>query len=48
MPPKIELKTSFKIFFNGKIKILPNINIKHIQAKKVIIFVSIFSTPTKK
>ena len=35
-PPKIELKTNFKILFNGHINILPNINRKIIHAKKVI------------
>ena len=33
IPPKIELNTNFSIFFNGKIKILPNIKIKQIHAK---------------
>ena len=33
-PPKIELITIFSIFFNGTIKILPKIKIKHIQAIK--------------
>ena len=40
-PPKTELKTNFKIFFNGTIKILPKINKKQIQAKYVIRFPSI-------
>lgn len=46
-PPKIELIIIFSTFFNGTIKILPKIKIKHIQAKKVIIFVFILSTPIK-
>lgn len=33
IPPSIEFKTSFKTFFIGTIKILPNINKKQIQAK---------------
>lgn len=36
-PPKIELITSFNIFFNGNIKILPTTNNIIIQAKKVMI-----------
>ena len=41
------IKTIFNIFFIGTINILPNIKIKHIHAKYVITFVSIFSTPKK-
>lgn len=41
-PPKMELIISFKIFFIGTINILPKINKKHMHAKYVIIFVSIF------
>lgn len=43
-PPKIELITSFNIFFNGNIKILPTINNMIIHTKKVmIVFVSNFN-----
>lgn len=48
IPPRIELKTNFSIFFNGKIKILPKIKIKQMHAKYVIILVSIIiQLPTK-
>ena len=36
-PPKMEFKTNLSTFFIGKIKILPNINKKHIHAKYVSI-----------
>lgn len=46
-PPKIELITSFNIFFNGNIKILPTKNNIIIQAKKVmIVSVPKFNHPT--
>ena len=49
IPPKIELKINFNIFFIGKIKILPIIKIKQIHAKYVIIFMPIkFFSLTKK
>ena len=37
IPPKIELKISFNIFFSGHINIFPKINKKIIHAKNVII-----------
>lgn len=40
-PPKIEFITNFRILVSGTIKILPNIKIKQIQAKYVIILISI-------
>lgn len=46
--PMHEFKTIFSTFFIGTINSLPNINKKHIQAKKVIIFVFIMFPPCKK
>lgn len=42
-PPNIELKTNFKILFNGNKKILDIINITIIHAKKVIILFKLTS-----
>ena len=42
------MNINFNIFFNGKIKILPNIKIKQIHARYVMILVSIIiPTPIK-
>ena len=47
IPPKIELKTSFKTHFIGTIKILPIMNNKQIQDINIRIFKSKIIPPQK-